>query len=121
MSKVFACRGHDRELSGRPGWLRRFLTIHLRPSRAARLLVLDGSGDPVQNAEGQIVGLGHCRANRHGYARFHLPGRDHYAVVVTSNGSEEMRYGETLGTVGTCVYRPDPPVCARRYFFLTDE
>ena len=104
---------------GRAGWLRRFLTIYLRPSRAARLLVLDGSGEPVPGAEVLIAGLGRCRSNRNGYARFYLPGPDHYAVVVTSNGTEEVLYEEAMAPGETYVYRPDPEVSAGRYFILT--
>ncbi len=105
---------------GRAGWLRQFLTVHLRPSRAARLLVLDGSGEPVPGAEVLIAGLGRCRSNRKGYAKFYLPGPDHYAVVVTSKGIEEVLYEEALAPGKTYVYRPDPEVAAGRYFILAD-
>lgn len=106
---------------GRAGRLRRFLTVHLRPSRAARLLVLDSSGAPVRGAAVRIAGLGHCRSDRQGYARFYLPGPDHYAVVVTANGTEEVLYEEALAPGKTYVYRPDPAVSAGRYFILTEE
>ncbi len=106
---------------GRAGWLRRFLTVHLTPSRAARLLVLDGDGEPVPNAEVLVAGLGSCRANRNGYAKFYLPGPDHYAIVVTLNGIEEVLYEEALEPGKTYVYRPDPETPAGRYFILTEE
>ena len=55
---------------GRAGRLRQFLTVHLRANRAVRLLVLDGSGSPISGAEVLIAGLGRCKSNRQGIARF---------------------------------------------------
>lgn len=106
---------------GRAGWLRRLLTLYLTPGRAARLLVLDGRGEPVRGAKVRIAGLGRCTSNRKGYARFYLPGADHYAVVVTANGTEEVLYEEAMAPGKTYVYRPDPVVSAGRYFMLTEE
>ena len=105
---------------GRAGWLRRFLTVHLRPNRAARLLVLNGSGEPVPAAEVRIAGLSRCRSNRKGFARFYLPGPDTYAVVVTADGIEEVLYEEALAPGKSYVYRPDPERSAGRYFILAE-
>lgn len=106
---------------GRAGWLRRFLTVHLRPSRAARLRVLDHAGEPLPGAEVRIAGLGRCRANRKGVATFYLPGADNYALVVTARGSEEVLYEETLAPGKTYVYQADPAIAAGRYFALREE
>ena len=106
---------------GRAGWLRRFLTVRLRPSRAATLHVLDAGGEPVSGAEVRIAGLGRCRTNHRGYARFYLPDADNYALVVTVGGREEVLYEEALEPGKTYVYRADPEVVAGRYFILTEE
>jgi hypothetical protein len=106
---------------GRAGWLRRFLAVHFRSSHAATLRVLDADGEAVSGADIRIAGLGRCKSNRRGYARFYLPGADHYAVVVTVGGREEVLYEEALEPGKTYVYRPDPEVEAGRYFILTEE
>ena len=106
---------------GRAGWLRRFLSVHLRPSRAARLLVLDANDAPVANAEVRIVGLGRSKTNRRGVATLYVPEAVYYAVVVTANGSEEVMYFETLEPGGSYVYRPDPANPAGRYAILSEH
>lgn len=105
---------------GRAGWLKRFLIVHFRPSRAARLLVLDGEGDSLAGAEVRVAGLGRCQTNRNGIATFYLPCPDNYAIIVTANGVEEVLYEESLEPGKTYVYRADPGVIAGRYFVLTE-
>lgn len=106
---------------GRPGRFRQFLAKHLSPARTASLLVLDGEGSPVPGARVQIAGLSRTRANGKGYARFYLPGQDEYAVVVTTDGREEVLYEEAMAPGKRYVYRPDPDKPAGRYFVLTEE
>ena len=106
---------------GRPGRLKQWLIVHLRPSQATRLLVLDADGAPVPGAEVVIAGLNRSRTTQHGVARFYLPVVENYAVAVTSNGVEEVLYEEALEPGGSYVYRPDPDQAAGRYFVLTEE
>ncbi len=80
--------------------------------------MLDGDGTPVPSAKVLVAGMGRTTTNRKGYAKFYLPGPDHYAVVVTSKGIEEVLYEEALAPGKTYVYRPDPEVAAGRYFIL---
>ena len=106
---------------GRPGRLRQFLAVHLFPRQAARLLVLDGDGNPVPGAEVIVAGLNRSRTNRRGVARFYLAGADHYALAVTAGGREEVLYEEALSPGRMYVYRPDPARPAGRYFVLTEQ
>jgi len=53
---------------GRAGWLRQFLVAQFFPRRTARLLVLDGNGDPVPGAAVSIAGLNRSKTNSGGYA-----------------------------------------------------
>ena len=92
---------------GRAGWLKQFMAVHFRPKQTARLLVLDGHGDPVANAGVLIAGLSTTRTNRNGYAKFYLPGKDEYAVVVTANNREEVLYEEAMAPGKSYVYRPE--------------
>lgn len=108
-------------IHGRAGRLRQFLTTHVLPNRAARLLVLDERGAPVPAAEVTVVGLGRSRTNGKGHARFYLPADDMYAVVVRSGDHEEVLYEEELAPGKTYVYRPDPSRTAGRIFVLSEE
>ena len=107
-------------IPGRAGSLKRFFCVHFLHRRTARLLVLGEDGQPVPGAEVLVAGLGRCKADRSGYARFYLPGADHYAVAVTANGREEVLYEEAMAPGSTYVYRPDPEKAAGRYFVLSE-
>ncbi len=105
---------------GRAGWLKQFLAVHFSPRSTARLLVLDVNGNGVPHAKVQIAGLSKTRANREGYAKFYLPGKDEYAVVVTTDDFEEVLYEEAMSPGKAYVYRPDPQQSEGRYFILTE-
>ena len=106
---------------GRAGRLQQFLAVHVFPRQAARLLVLDGDGNPVPGAEVIVAGLNRSQTNRRGVAKFYLPGADHYALAVTAGGREEVLYEEALAPGRMYVYRPDAARPAGRYFVLTEE
>ena len=106
---------------GRAGRLQQFLAVHLFPRQAARLLVLDGGGNPVPGAEVIVAGLNRSRTNRRGVAKFYLPGAADYALAITAGGREEVLYEEALAPGRMYVYRPDPARPAGRYFALTEE
>jgi hypothetical protein len=104
---------------GRAGRFKQFLAVRFSPSKTARLLVLDGAGNPVPNATVLIAGMSQTTTNRLGYAKFYLPGPDEYALAITSNGVEEVLYEEALAPGQHYVYRPDAAQSAGRYFVLT--
>jgi hypothetical protein len=104
---------------GRAGRFKQFLAVRFSPSKIARLLVLDGAGNPVPNATVLIAGMSQTTTNRLGYAKFYLPGPDEYALAITSNGVEEVLYEEALAPGQHYVYRPDAAQSAGRYFVLT--
>ena len=106
---------------GRPGRLKQFFLARFVSSQTGRLRVLDAQGVPVAGAEVRIAGLNRSRTNRHGLARFYLPGPEYYAVAVTSDGVEEVLYEEEMAPGHTYVYRPDPEQPAGRYFVLAEE
>ena len=105
---------------GRAGRFKQFLAVHFSPSSTARLLVLDGEGNPVPNATVLIAGMNQTTTNRLGYAKFYLPGPDAYALAITSNGREEVLYEEAMVPGKKYVYRPDPAQSVGRYFVLTE-
>ena len=104
---------------GRAGRFKQFLAVHFLPNKTARLLVLDGAGNPVSNAKIVVAGMSQTITNHRGYAKFYLPGPDEYALAITSNGIEEVLYEEALAPGQQYVYRPDPTQSAGRYFVLT--
>ena len=106
---------------GRAGWFKQFLAVHLSPRRTARLLVLDGDGNPVPDAKVLVAGMSRTRTNGKGYAKFYLPGPDEYALAITANGREEVLYEEALAPGNKYVYRPDATQSAGRYFVLTED
>ena len=105
---------------GRAGRIKQFLAVHFSPKSTARLLVLDDKGNPVPNAMVLIAGMSQTTTNRLGYAKFYLPGPDEYALVITSNGREEVLYEEAMVPGKKYVYRPDPNQSEGRYFVLTE-
>jgi hypothetical protein len=105
---------------GRAGRFKQFLAVRFSPSKTARLLVLDGAGNPVPDAKVLIAGMSQTTTNRSGYAKFYLPGPDEYALAITSNGVEEVLYEEALAPGQQYVYRPDATQSAGRYFVLTE-
>jgi len=106
---------------GRAGKFKQFLAVLFSPAKTARLLVLDGAGNPVPNAKVLIAGMSQTKTNRKGYAKFYLPGPDEYALAITSNGVEEVLYEEALTPGQQYVYRPDAAQSAGRYFVITQE
>ncbi len=106
---------------GRAGKFKQFLAVLFSPAKTARLLVLDGAGNPVPNAKVLIAGMSQTKTNRKGYTKFYLPGPDEYALAITSNGVEEVLYEEALTPGQQYVYRPDAAQSAGRYFVLTQE
>ena len=106
---------------GRAGRLKQLWAVLFSPSKTARLLVLDGEGNPVAKAKVLIAGMSETTTNRLGYAKFYLPGPDEYALAITSNGVEEVLYEEALVPGQQYVYRPDAGQSAGRYFVLTQD
>ncbi len=106
---------------GRAGKLSQFLAVHFSPSRTARLLVLDQNDHPVSGAKVFVAGLGRCKTNRQGYAKFYLPGTDTYALAITVGEREEVLYEEEMSPGKRYVYRPDVDLSAGRYFVLAPE
>ena len=84
-------------LPGHPGRLTQLLITRLFPRRAARLRVLNESGQPVAGAD------------------------EVYALVVRNDGREEVLYEEQLAPGKTYVYRPDPAMSSGRIFVLEEE
>jgi hypothetical protein len=95
-------------------------TVPGRAGRFKQFLALDGEENPVSNATVLIAGMSQTTTNRLGYAKFYLPGPDEYALVITSNGCEEVLYEEAMVPGKKYVYRPDPTQSEGRYFVLTE-
>ncbi len=108
-------------LPGNAGRLRQFLSRHILRWRACRLRVLDDEDEPVSGAEVVIAGLGLCRTNGRGYARFYLPSDDCYALVIRHESHEEILYQELMKPGGVYVYRPDHSSSSGRLMALSSE
>ena len=108
-------------LPGNAGRLRQLLSRNILRWRACRLKVLDHEDEPVSGAEIIIAGLGLCRTNGQGFARFYLPGDDCYALVIRHESHQEVLYQELMHPAGVYVYRPDPSSTAGRVMALSSE
>ena len=107
-------------LAGPAGPLKQFLTTRVLRSKAARLRVLDHTGEPVVGAEVIVAGLNRSRTNKQGYATFYLPHEYYYALVIRFGDHEEVLYEEMMGPGKTYVYRADPSATARMFALIPE-
>ena len=105
---------------GQAGPLKQFLTTRVLRSKAARLRVLDHTGEPVVGAEVIVAGLNRSRTNKQGYATFYLPHEYYYALVIRFGDHEEVLYEEMMGPGKTYVYRADPSATARMFALIPE-
>ena len=100
---------------GQAGPLKQFLTTRVLRSKAARLRVLDHTGEPVSGAEVIVAGLNRSKTNKQGYATFYLPHEYYYGLIIRFGDHEEALYEEAMGPGKTYVYRADPSATARMF------
>ena len=87
----------------------------------SKLRVLDHESRPVFGAEVRIAAVGTYRTNKLGYADFHLPRYDWYAVVINHDDHEEVLYQEKLTPGKTYIYKPDHSAVSGRLGALSSE
>ncbi len=90
-----------------------------QPSTKVR--VLDQRNQLIQGAEVSIVGISEAATNDDGYAEFHLPYKDFYALVIKFDNHEEILYQELLSPGSSYVYTPDPSINNGRLMALSEE
>ena len=88
---------------------------------AGKLKVLDHESKPVFNADVRIAAIGNYRTDKLGYANFHLPKDDWYALVIKHGVHEEVLYQEKMTPGKTYVYRPDHSAVSGRLCALSQE
>ena len=111
----------DTPLPGRMGKIKLFLgKYHLRWG-AGKLRVLDKDGNPASGAEVRIAAVGNYLTDEFGYAEFHLPKDDWYALVIKHNNHEEVLYQEKMATGTTYTYKQDPSTVSGRLCTLSSE
>ncbi len=108
-------------IPGRGNKLMQFLVNNVLQWRAGKLRVLDLEGKPVSGAEVMVAGVGRYRTNKKGYAKFYLPSREWYAVVISYGDVEEVLYEEKMAPGGTYVYRPGSSTASLRHCVLSPE
>ncbi|MEE8443335.1 MAG: LicD family protein [Dehalococcoidia bacterium] len=106
----------DADILSRSRRLNQFLTKNLVMWRAGRFRILDHEGEPVNDAEVVVVGIGRSMTNNQGYARFYVPDKSFYAVIVRYDGHEEVLYEEVLTPGETYVYRPGPETTVQEHY-----
>ena len=86
-----------------------------------KLKVLDQESKPVHGAEIRIATVGNFQTNEYGYADFHLPKDDWYALVIKHGKHEEVLYQEKMTPGETYVYKPDTSAVSGRLCALSPE
>lgn len=87
-------------------------------SQATKLRVLDFDNRPVADAAVRVASVGRVRTDARGYAAFHLPDEDWYALVINYTGHEEVLYQEKMAPGETYTYKADPDNSAGRLCIL---
>ena len=90
---------------GRARRLKQAITRRLLPGRAATVMVLDGRGQPVNDARISVVGLGTFRANKQGIVKLHVPCNFWYALIIKFSGHERTLFVEKVKLAGKYIYR----------------
>jgi hypothetical protein len=112
----------DYDILNRSHRIYQFLTKYIFLWRAAGTFrIIDREGKPVNGAEIVIAGVDRLRTNKQGYARFYVPDKYYYAVIVRYDDHEEVLYNEVLTPGGTYVYRPGPESIKVRAMALSRE
>jgi hypothetical protein len=101
--------------------LKQFLVNNVFRWRSGKLRVLDLQGKPVSGAEVTVAAVGRYRTNRKGYAKFYVPGKEWYSVIISHGDHEEVLYEEMLAPGGRYVYKPDSLSDSLRYCVLLPE
>jgi len=86
-----------------------------------KLRVLNYENEPVFSAKVRIVGVGHFKTNKLGYANFNLPADGWYALNITYDNHEEVLYMEKMNQDQAYTYRPDPSIESGRTCVLSAE
>lgn len=111
----------DGPATGQPGLRKQSFLKRFMPWRCGSLRVLEEGDVPVAGAEVLVAGLGCSRTDERGYARFHLPREDFYAVTIRYGDHEEVLYVEQLAPGGQYVYRRDMKLRSSRHGVLATE
>jgi hypothetical protein len=90
-------------------------------SSATRVRIFDQHGEPVKDALVRVARHGIFRTNEQGYAKFHLPEKNWYSLVINHSSHEEVLYQERLAQGITYVYRPDSSTTSGRMMILSQE
>ena len=111
----------DSPASGNINKLKNFLGKYSLRWGAGKLRVLDDMSKPVFGAEVRIAGVGTYNTNKLGYAKFHLPNDDWYALVIKHGVHEEVLYQEKLTPGTNYIYKPDQSTVSGRLCALSAE
>ena len=96
--------------------LQRALSIVVFPRANSSVKVFDRDGQLVSEAEVMVAGLGRSKANRQGVARFYVPHKAYYAMVIRYKEHQEVLYEEILAPRTTYIYRPGPIVTPEQHY-----
>ena len=94
----------------------------LFPGRhTTEIRVLAPDKTPMEMTEVSVVGVSHHQTDRDGYAKFDLPSKDYYAVVIGQGEQREILYEEILKPGSNYCYIRDPNERSGRIHALKEE
>ena len=60
--------------------------------QVCRIKVIDKNGEPINEADIIVIGLGSCKTNGDGYAKFYIPKANCYPIVIRYRDFEEIDF-----------------------------
>ena len=96
--------------------LQRALSMGVFPRPNSSVKIFDRDGQSVSGAEVRVTGLGRFKTDKYGVARFYVPNKATYAMVVRYKGHEEILYLEWLIPGTNYIYRPGPIVTPEEHY-----
>ena len=94
----------------------RTLSLGVFPRANSSVKIFDRDGQLVSGAEVIVAGLGRSKTDSQGVARFYIPNKAFYAMVIRYEGHQEVLYEELLAPRTNFTYHPGPIVTPEQHY-----
>ena len=111
----------DNALNYRANRIMTFFKVISMTNYNCKIKVVDSTEQPIVGATVNVVGVQSKRTNKKGYAKFNLPSKNYYAVVVEYVGHKEVLYQEVIEPGMTYIYTRDSTLQSGRIYALEQQ